>query len=266
MTQKTRAPAVAGQFYPGSAGALQRAIEKYMAQASPPELTDVRAVLAPHAGYVYSGPVAAFAYKLLAQRPEPPPRVYLLGPSHRALFNGVALGDYEALETPLGDVPVDTEAVAALAASDGLFKPLNQAHASEHCLEVHLPFLKTVFPDTPVVPMLFGQVDPKPVAERLGERLEADDLTVVSSDLSHYHDNATAHRIDRQFLDALLAGKPQGVQQGEACGQVPALALMSLADARDWKPHLLDYRTSGDVVGNPQQVVGYASVAYVEEA
>lgn len=266
MTQKTRAPAVAGQFYPGSASALQQAVEQYMAQASPPELTDVRAVLAPHAGYVYSGPVAAFAYKLLAQQPEPPQRVYLLGPSHRTMFSGVALGDYEALRTPLGDAPVDTEAVAALAGSDGPFKPLNRAHAAEHCLEVHVPFLQTVFPNVPIVPLLFGQVSPGPVAEHLAQHLEADDLVVVSSDLSHYHDNATAHRVDRQFLDALLAGDPSGVRQGEACGQVPALTLMSLAEARGWEPKLLDYRTSGDVVGNPQQVVGYASVAYVEGA
>ena len=264
MAATIRPAAVAGMFYPEEPNVLRRAINDYMNQATPPALTNVRAVVAPHAGYVYSGPVAAYAYKLLTHQPSPPKRIYLMGPSHRAWFSGVALADHAAFNTPLGNHPLDVKQIQALAASGAPFVTHNAAHAPEHCLEVHFPFLQIAFPETPVVPMLFGDVDAVVVGRRLHDILEPGDVIIVSSDLSHFHDNQTAHTLDRQFLDALLNGNQRDAARGEACGQAPALALMTIAEKRGWHAHLLDYRTSGDVTGDTWRVVGYAAVAYVE--
>jgi AmmeMemoRadiSam system protein B len=146
------------------------------------------------------------------------------------------------------------------------FSKLNAPHGPEHNLEAQFPFLRVVAPDVPVVPMLFGDVDPTVVGRILEAILEPGDFIIVSSDLSHFHDNRTAHIRDRQFLDALLRGDRRGVAGGEACGQAPAVALMTIAAQRSWQPHLLDYRTSGDITGDEWRVVGYASVAYTEES
>ena len=266
MTETIRPAAVAGMFYPDGQNALRKTVDDYLNQANPPALSNVRAVIAPHAGYVYSGPVAAFAYKALRSRTKPPKRVYVMGPSHRVWFAGVALADYAAFDTPLGAQPLDSERIHALIDSGAPFAVHNAAHAQEHSLEVQIPFLRVTFPDTPVVPMLFGDVDPLVVGRKLDEFLEPDDVIVVSSDLSHYHDNRTAHALDHQFLDAVLSGDQPGAARGEACGQAPAIALMLLAEKYGWQPHLLDYRTSGDIAGDTRRVVGYASVGYEEVA
>jgi len=264
MTTTIRPSAVAGMFYPGSPGDLRKNINNYLELATSPENITVRAVIVPHAGYIYSGAVAAFGYKALASRAAPPARIYLLGPAHRVWFTGVALADYAAFDTPLGPHPLDIEKIEALATSSQLFSKLNAPHGPEHSLEVQFPFMRVVAPDAPVVPLLFGDVDPVAVGRVLHALLEPDDVIIVSSDLSHFHDNQTAHTRDHRFLDALLCGDQRGVASGEACGQAPAVALMTIAERRGWQPHLLDYRTSGDVTGDEQRVVGYASIAYTE--
>ena len=266
MTETIRPAAVAGMFYPDIPNVLRKAISGYLDAAGPPALARVRAVIAPHAGYVYSGPVAAFAYQALLNRTTPPKRIYVMGPSHRVWFTGVALADYAAFDTPLGTHPLDGAKIHALIDSGAPFAAHNVAHAQEHSLEVQFPFLRVTFPDVPVVPLLFGDVDPLDVGQKLDAILESDDVIVVSSDLSHFHDNRTAHTLDHQFLDAVLSGDRRGAARGEACGQAPALALMLLAQRHGWQPHLLDYRTSGDVTGDTQRVVGYASVGYEEVA
>lgn len=263
MTPQRRVPAVAGTFYPASPIKLRQMIETYFAEAAPPALSGVRAVIVPHAGYIYSGPIAASAYKLLAGL-APPKRIYLLGPSHRVWFEGVAVGDYESLETPLGLVPVDQVAVQQLLEAARWFAPSEQAHRDEHCLEVQLPFLQTVYPETPVILLLFGEVNPDAVAAALLPLLQPDDLIVVSSDLSHYHSYDRARTLDGGLLAALEHGDLAAAAQGEACGQAPILTLMALAQARGWRPHVLDYRNSGDTAGDRHQVVGYAAVAYTE--
>lgn len=260
-----RPPAVAGMFYPADENELQEQILRYLQDADPPDLTPVRAVIAPHAGYVYSGPVAAFAYKLLSRQPKPPGRILIFGPSHRAWFPGVAIADVDGFRTPLGTQPVDRTYAKALAGDERIFSAISSPHEPEHCLEVHYPFIQTVYPDVPTVPMLFGEVDPTDAGEILNEALQDDDLIIVSSDLSHYHNNEAAHTLDRRFLDAVIQQDEAGIRQGEACGQAPVLALMTIAKARGWQPHLLDYRTSGDITGDRRQVVGYAAVGYVEE-
>ncbi len=265
-TKPIRPPAVAGAFYPRQSSRLNQLLDEYLEAAEPPLLAGVRAIIAPHAGYVYSGPVAAFAYALLSQQALDPARCYLLGPAHRAWFKGVALADYAAFETPLGTVAVDQERVQCLAESGTAFQILSQAHDNEHCLEVQLPFLQRIYPDVPIVPLLFGDVAPQEVARVLNAQLEPEALLIISSDLSHYHPYDQARHLDRDFLDAVLEDEPHRVLQGEACGQGPIAALMYLARERAWKPHLLDYRTSGDTAGDRSQVVGYAALAYTEES
>jgi AmmeMemoRadiSam system protein B len=158
---------------------------------------------------------------------------------------------------------VDRVYAKTLSGDERVFSAISSPHEPEHCLEVQYPFIQTVYPDVPTLPMLFGEIDPVVVGEILNEVLREDDLIIVSSDLSHYHDNTSAHKLDQRLLDAVLHGDEAGVRQGEACGQAPILALMTIAKARGWQPHLLNYRTSGDITGDRRQVVGYAAVAYV---
>jgi AmmeMemoRadiSam system protein B len=263
-----RPPAVAGQFYPGDPDVLRRMIQAYTDEATLPEsLGTVHAVIAPHAGYVYSGPTAGYAFKALKTRAlaagdQKEWTVFLLGPTHRVYFRGVALGKYSAFRTPLGEAPVAVDRVAELMARSPLCTRAPEAHAPEHCLEVEVPFLQATLPDFRLVPMLFGDVDPREVAAELADHIGEDDLIVVSNDLSHFYPYDKAHQLDHALLDALMAGDETGVLRGEACGRAPVVTLMGIARRKGWKPHLLDYRTSGDTAGGKGQVVGYASVAY----
>jgi len=258
-----RQPAVAGQFYTANPDALRRQIRKYVDQASLPEdLGAVRAVIAPHAGYVYSGPTAGYAFKALSSLPEKKWTVFLLGPAHRAYFRGVALGEYSAFRTPLGDAPVAADRVEEMLGRSPLYTRAPKAHAPEHCLEVEVPFLQMTLPDFQLTPMLFGEVSPRDVAAELADHLGEDDLVVVSNDMSHFYSYSEAQQLDRSLLDALMAGDEAGVLSGEACGRAPVAVLMGIARRKGWQPHLLDYRTSGDTAGDKQRVVGYAAVAY----
>lgn len=258
-----RQPAVAGQFYPGNPDTLRRDIRTYLDEATLPEgLGAVRAVIAPHAGYIYSGPIAGYAFKALAALPQKKWTVFLVGPAHRVHFHGVALGNFSAFRTPLGDAPVAVERIEEMLARSPFYTRAPHAHVPEHCLEVQVPFLQMALSDFRLVPMLFGEVQPQDVAQDLAEHVGEDDLIVVSNDLSHYYPYETARRLDRAWLDALLADREDEVVRGEACGRAPAVALMGIARRKGWKPHLLDYRTSGDTAGDKWQVVGYASVVY----
>jgi AmmeMemoRadiSam system protein B len=249
-------------FYPANATKLRADIQHYLNKADPPALSSIRALIVPHAGYVYSGPVAAYGYKLLQQTPAPH-RILILGPSHRAWFEGVVIADASAFRTPLGDQPVDPTFINKLINSPIKFTAANAPHQSEHCLEVQFPFIQEIYPNVPVIPMLFGKIDPLAVGEALNEVITARDFIIVSSDLSHYHNNMKAHMLDQQFIHAVLNGNISGAAQGEACGQAPTMTLMAIAKKRGWQPHLLDYRTSGDIMGNRSQVVGYAAIAYI---
>nr|HID13882.1 AmmeMemoRadiSam system protein B [Anaerolineae bacterium] len=260
-----RRPAVAGQFYPGDADTLRKMIRGYLDEATVPEgIGPVRAIIAPHAGYIYSGPTAGYAFKALAALPRKRWTIFLPGPAHRAYFRGVALGDYSAFRTPLGDAPIAVDRVAEMLARSPLYTRAPEAHAPEHCLEVEVPFLQMTLPDFRLVPMLFGDVDPQEVAAELADHIGEDDLIVVSTDLSHFYPYAKAQQLDHALLEALLAGDEMGVLKGEACGRAPVVTLMGIARRKGWKPHLLDYRNSGDTAGDKWQVVGYASVAYTD--
>ena len=262
-----RRPAVAGAFYPANPSQLRAAIASYLESASLPRLRgQVRAVVAPHAGYIYSGPIAGYSFRALAPLPEDA-TVYLMGPAHYVPVPEVALGDFQAIETPLGRIPVDEEKVHALAQSSPCITIQNDAHLPEHSLEVELPFLQTISSNAfKVVPMLFGQPNVECVAQSLIPALANDPKAriVVSSDLSHYHPYATARQLDASFIDAVLRGDLTAAIHGEACGRYPVVTLMLIAEALGWTPHLLDYRNSGDTAGDKRQVVGYAAIAFTE--
>ncbi len=262
---QVRQPAVAGTFYPENPSTLLRVVQQYVDEAElPADLGTVRAVIAPHAGYVYSGPTAGYAFRALATLPKKEWTVFLLGPAHRVAVRGVALGNYSAFRTPLGDAPVAVERVAEMPARSPVYVLAPEAHAMEHCLEVEVPFLQVVLPEFRLVPMLYGEVDPQRVARDLADHLGEDDLIVISSDLSHYHPYDTAQRLDRAFLQAVVDGDDRDALRGEACGRAPVVTAMDIARRRGWTAHLLDYRTSGDTAGGKREVVGYAAVAYTD--
>lgn len=264
LVADVRPPAVAGRFYPDQPQRLRAAVQEYLAAARLPDLPGpVRAVIAPHAGYIYSGPVAGYSFQAL---PDPAGRtLFLLGPAHFVAVRGVAVATFAALQTPLGQV--ETAPADRLIAAGAGFAPHNAAHLPEHCLEVELPFLQArASGPFRVVPLLFGSgADPAACAAALAPLLSADPaaLVVVSSDLSHYHPYAQARRLDIAFLDAVVRGDVAAAAQGEACGRLPILTLMHLAQALGWQPRLLDYRNSGDTAGGRDQVVGYAAVAFL---
>lgn len=264
MPQHIRMPAVAGTFYPASFAALQSTVTELLDAAPRFELHGLRALIAPHAGYRYSGAIAATAFKQLESMQPPCDTILLLGPAHRVFVDGVAAGTFDAMETPLGRVPVDVVGQSCLLAKGRPFLCHDAAHEPEHCLEVELPFLQRLLPAVRVIPLLLGDTDPTLVAGHLLEfvRQPSTTLLVVSSDLSHYYPYDEAVRRDRTLLDALLAGSAAAVGRQQACGMHAILTLMALAQQLGWQPHLLDYRNSGDTAGRKDAVVGYAAVAY----
>jgi hypothetical protein len=264
--QSVRRPAVAGRFYPAQPHDLRRAVRGYLDATVLAPLGTVRAVIAPHAGYVCSGPVAGCSFAALRNAAPGAHTVFLLGPAHYAAVHGVGLADCAAFQTPLGPVPVDQEAVQELAAGGHGYHWAAAAHRPEHCLEVELPFLQEVLADFQVVPLLFDEeAQPEQVGADLAARL-ADDpaaLVVVSSDLSHYFPYAMAQQLDRSFLQAVVDGDATAAACGQACGLQAILSLMVAARKLGWLAHLLAYQNSGDTCGPRQEVVGYGAVAYV---
>jgi AmmeMemoRadiSam system protein B len=266
-TPTIRPPAVAGAFYSDRPDKLAAAVESLLGQAQDAGLGPVRALIAPHAGYRYSGPIAASAFRQLRAIEKGQRRtVYLLGPAHYVFVDSVALSPADAFETPLGPVAQKRTAIDELLASGRTYQLEPVAHEPEHSLEVELPFLQATLRNWDLVAMLCGQPDVEQVAADLAERLQPQDLVVVSSDLSHFYPYETAQALDRAFLEAVVAGDVPRAAQGEACGLQPILILMRLAQLKGWTPHLLDYRNSGDTSGDKSRVVGYGAVAYVAAA
>jgi len=258
-----RPPAVAGTFYPGQAATLAAEVERCLAQAAPPApgAPHPRAIVAPHAGYVYSGPVAGSAYAPLRARAGEIHRVVVLGPAHRVPLRGIAASQAGAFRTPLGEVAVDQRARDALAA-EGLIGLDDRAHRDEHSVEVQLPFLQTLFPGVPALPLVAGRATADEVA-RLLDRLWAEDtLIVVSSDLSHYLSYAQAQERDRRTAAAIEALDPEGLDEDSACGRVPVTGLLVAARHRGLVARTVDLRNSGDTAGPPDQVVGYGAFLF----
>ena len=255
----TRMPAVAGRFYPGSRQALLAELGRYVSAESEPRRAF--GLMAPHAGYMYSGPVAGAVYAAA----EIPGRLVILCPNHTGHGRGLAMMGDGAWHTPLGDVPVDEPLAAELAARLPELEADEFAHRFEHSLEVQLPFLQTVLGEFELVPFAVGDASPAEVAE-VADLLWGgpETLIVVSSDLSHYHRYTDARRIDRETVDAILA-LSSDLDHEQACGATPVNGLVLSARRHGLRPVLLDLRNSGDTAGDRSQVVGYAAIAFVPE-
>ncbi len=255
---KIRQPAVAGMFYPAEPETLRRTVERYLAEAK--ALPDrPKAIIVPHAGYVYSGAVAASAYKAVENIADQVRRVVLLGPAHRVPFRGLALSSADCFATPLGEVPLDKAAESDLADLPQV-KVFDDAHALEHSLEVQLPFLQEVLGSFTLVPLVVGDTTDEAVAEVL-ERLwdGRETLIVISSDLSHYHDYETARRLDEATCKAIEHLQPEAIRPHDACGRLPVNGLLLAARRHGLKATTVDLRNSGDTAGPHDQVVGYGA-------
>lgn len=260
---KIRPSAVAGMFYPGAAAVLANEVSGMLAAAQEEResVDNVKAIIAPHAGYVYSGPVAARVYALLTPLRERIRRVVLLGPTHRVAINGLAVPASNAFATPLGLVAVDSKAIAQIADLPQVGVS-DEAHALEHSLEVQLPFLQAVLGNFSLVPLAVGCASPAQVAQVL-ERLWGGEetLIVVSSDLSHYQPYEAARRIDADTAQRILALDPH-LNHQQACGATPVNGLLLAARQRGLRAHLIGLRNSGDAVGNRARVVGYGAFVF----
>ena len=228
--------------------------------AAPPSSVEPRALIAPHAGYIYSGPVAATAYRQLRARSQAWRRVLLLGPSHRVAFTGLALSGAESYGTPVGDIAIDGGACRELLRLPQV-TVLDQAHAQEHSLEVHLPFLRAVLDDFLLIPVVVGDATPEQVAEVIESFWDQPDvLVVVSSNLSHFLDYETANRVDRETSRA-IEGLARDIGPQQACGCRAINGLMKLAHDHGLEATTLDLRNSGDTAGDRSRVVGYGAYA-----
>lgn len=264
MDTTVRRAAVAGAFYPDNAIELKQMVDRFLSAANvdgaPP-----KAIIAPHAGYIYSGPVAANAYHMLEQARERIKRVVLLGPSHRVFFNGLALPSTQYFETPLGRITIDPQARELLAGFPQVSID-DKPHLLEHSLEVHLPFLQRVLGDFTLIPLVVGDASAKQVAEVLQALWGGDEtLIVISSDLSHYQDYQSARRHDEATSRHIEALEYEDLDFEDACGRIPVSGLLCLARNHGYKIHNVDLRNSGDTAGPRDQVVGYGAYVLNEQ-
>ncbi len=261
----SRPPAVAGSFYPAEPEVLRAAIHGYLEGArtsSPRGGTPPKALIVPHAGFIYSGSVAANGYVLLESAAAKVKRVILLGPSHHVPFPGLAVAAHDAFETPLGKVPIDGSCRERLLRFP-FVHALNEAHRWEHSLEVQLPFLQEVLDAFTLVPIAVGQATPEQVGEVLDSCWGDDEtLIVISSDLSHYFDYDTAKRMDAATARAIETLDPPRIQYDDACGRIAVQGLLQTAGRRSLTATTVDLRNSGDTAGSRDEVVGYGTWAF----
>jgi hypothetical protein len=258
----TRPAAVAGMFYPDDPIELRHTVTDLLASASRGEpLRAIKALIVPHAGYIYSGPVAASAYARLAGQRDRIRRVVLLGPAHRVYVRGLALPEAERFATPLGEVELDRDGMQQLKDLPQVIKSA-AAHQMEHSLEVQLPFLQQVLGDFKLLPLAVGEATAAEVAEVL-EKLwgGGETLIVISSDLSHFLPDAVARQVDGGTVDAILA-LDSHLNHEQACGATPINGLMLAARKHGLHPVVLDVCNSSDTAGEPERVVGYAAFAF----
>lgn len=257
-----RKPAVVGTFYPGDPAELREMVSEFLKQAKPSGVVP-KAIIAPHAGYIYSGPIAGSAYAQIQPARGKIKRVILLGPAHRVPFRGLAATGADQFSTPLGNVPIDREAIDQI---KGLKQVaiLDAAHSMEHSLEVQLPFLQEVLGEFSLVPLAVGDATTEDVAEVL-EKLWGgpETLIVISSDLSHYHDYRTAGKMDRATSKAIESLRPQDVGYEQACGRIPISGLLVAAKRHGLRAQTIDLRNSGDTAGSKDKVVGYGAYVLV---
>ncbi len=257
---KVRPAAVAGMFYPGAPDELRQMVRTFLKDAPGVKVPGkIRGLVSPHAGYIYSGIVAAAGYKQINPSTQ---TVILLGPSHRVPLRAASIPQVRAYRTPLGEVRL-ARLARTLLRSPG-FESVPEAHHLEHCLEVQLPFLQVMLKGFEIVPILTNSLDPEVLATTLTPYIGEDTLVVASSDLSHYYSYETAVSLDRVCITAIPDCKFSDMPLCEACGKQAVLTLMHLAKIKGWQGTLVDYRNSGDTAGSKNRVVGYASIAFVD--
>jgi AmmeMemoRadiSam system protein B len=248
----TRRPAVAGLFYPADPDELAATVDRLLLRAAPGERTP-KAIVVPHAGYIYSGAIAAAAY---ARVPPTITRVVLLGPAHRVALEGIARPAADAFRTPLGEIPLETAPIPGVIVND-------RAHFEEHSLEVQLPFLQRLLDSFTLLPLLVGRAEPDAVAAVLDAVWGGDEtLIVVSTDLSHYDTYEMANERDRVTAAAVVDGRPDAIAPLDACGAYPLRGLLTAAPHHDLVAELVDLRNSGDTAGPRDRVVGYGAFAF----
>jgi len=260
-----RQAAVAGTFYPSEPSDLKAQLQDMLKVADTGASACPKVIIAPHAGYVYSGPVAASAYARLKNATQPITRVVLLGPSHRVGFRGIAATTDSNYSTPLGDIPLDRRSIESLLALPQVGF-LKEAHTQEHSLEVHLPFLQIMLGEFDLIPLVVGDAEPQDVARVISVLWGGPEtLIVISSDLSHYHDYKTAQKLDHETANKIIRMEPD-LKGEEACGCRPVNGLLLLARERGLQLEQVDLRNSGDTAGDHSRVVGYGAWVINEQA
>ncbi len=269
--RKVRKPSFAGTFYPSDPAKLQSDVEQYISNAEIKACSkDLVAVIAPHAGYVYSGQVAGFSYKAVSECFKDSHKslnVFLIGPSHQVFVKGLAVSNVNIWETPLGNIEV-SDITDKMIKETRLCNCNNEAHRLEHCLEVQLPFLQVALSgmDFKIIPILISEMDFAEAAGTLNEYLDEDSLLVVSSDLSHYFGYKEALALDNRTIQPIVNSDISEFETyGEACGKLPIKIAMELASTNMWNPMLLKYKNSGDTAGDKESVVGYASISFYKD-
>ncbi len=257
MKPDVKSANVAGMFYPGDKGALSSVIDEFLGNAKKEKIVP-KAVIVPHAGYDFSGQVAAHAYKLFKNLPNRKYKVIILGPSHYA-FTSAAFLDVSSWQTPLGDVKVADQSFFR---KHDLFVQDKEAFAKEHSLEVQLPFLQCVLDDFEILPLCLGDVDPEALADPLIDIIDDDTLVVVSSDLSHFHGYEEAKSLDLSCISSIESQDAVDAASSEACGIIPIITMLHISDKLGLRIKLLEYKNSGDITGDKTRVVGYASFVF----
>lgn len=262
-----RNPAVAGMFYPNHQADLQQSVQALLQQVPTQNNQQPRAIIVPHAGYIYSGLTAAYAYKLLEDYHATIKRVMVLGPSHHVSLKGLAVPNCESFITPLGEVPLDNEEIHNLCELPQVIVS-DQAHEQEHSLEVQLPFLQTVLDDFKLIPLVVGQSSAASISMVIEKYLHSpSDLVVISTDLSHFLNYDEAAQKDRLTNQKILNKQGEALDYDDACGRMPLVGMLYAAVLHKLEVELLDLRSSGDTAGDKQRVVGYGawSVNHVEQ-
>ena len=264
-----RPAAVSGMFYPRHEKELRNTVRNYLQSAGEDksehkialnEISAIRMLIVPHAGYIYSGKTAAFAYQLLQQFKNQIRRVLMLGPAHRVWLTGAALPAADTFETPLGHITLDMELMEKMLENYSWITVNDQAHAEEHCLEVQLPFLQETLNDFKIVPLVVGDADSEMLSQMILKYSEDDQtLIVISTDLSHYHDYNTSCELDLHTAKAIESLTPELLSPEDACGACPLRGALLAALKRAWQVHRLDLCNSGDTAGDRARVVGYGA-------
>ena len=275
LSQKsTRPPAVASMFYPGDFEELRNEVLSYLngsickknvSAQNNDVISDIRALIVPHAGYIYSGEIAACAYRLLLQNRKKYKRVLILGPAHRVWISGAAFPSAEIFETPLGKIKLDKILMKKIVKKLSWISVNDEAHSQEHCIEVQLPFLQETLEDFLLIPMVVGETKTEQIAEVINQFIEDEEtLIVISTDLRHFNDYETATTNDLRTANAIEHLELENLYSEDACGVYPLRGFLSVAKKKEWDVYRLGLCNSGDTSGDRHRVVGYGAWAFTE--